>query len=228
MKKLFASLLLGFGATFGVFVALAMPPGGWGVAVGVALGLLGCLPLLLVLVMMINRGQTDRSPRRYEYEEAPQPVFIIQPPAPAMPQMSPGYDYAGYPNGGYFEAADYYAPPVEAPRYSREQWDEPRRLPRRRPQRPQPEYYQPQYYAEDYNPMPDYDQYYDAPAQPPQYYDNYYGAPAPAYGYAEPEEMPRRPHAIPRRTSTRPVPARRTSRSEEAVEAEFRTIGDNE
>ena len=96
MKKFFLSLMLGFGAALGVFVALAMPPGGWGVAVGVGLGLLGCLPMFLIMMMLIGRGHTDRM--KQVYEEAPQPVIIVQ--------HSGGYD----PFGGYGQPLPQYLP----------------------------------------------------------------------------------------------------------------------
>src|SRR5947209_6089090 len=105
MKKMFGSLLLGFGATLGVMIAIAMPPGGWGVAVGVGLGLLACLPLLLVVVLLIGRGRFDRqTPQREyrdrDYEEAPQPIIIMQQPAFQPAQPSP-YEMYGHPNQAY-------------------------------------------------------------------------------------------------------------------------------
>ncbi len=242
MKKMFTSLMLGFGAALGVFVALAMPPGGWGVAVGVGLGLLGCLPLLLVLVLLINRGQTEPRPARREYEEAAPPIVIIQQPAFNGPPQEPPY-YEMYPGSqaasyGYMEAPDYYAAPLP-PRTRRESRPEPRRLqPNRRRSaleqgyfRPQPEYEAQLQYDQDYYAASEYDEYneYD-------YYEQSVGVPV--YEQEEPEyyEPRRQPvyQAEPEPVSrVRPVrrsnlAPRRALRPEEAVEAEYRTIGDNE
>lgn len=204
MKKLLGSLMLGFGAALGVFVALAMPPGGWGVAVGVGLGLLGCLPLLLIVMMLVGRGSLERH-RRIEYEEAPQPVIIIQHPG--------GYDPLPeqyYPPRNRMPEPEYYAEPVRPRRVSQ----------------PTPEHYQPlppsrrrtAYYPEEYFSGEEPAYYYDAPAPPPARYDAYYG---PRQGYYNEDEPGLRPGRDRR-------PARLGSRREEAVEADYRTIGDND
>jgi len=225
LKKLFVSLMLGFGATLGVFVALAMPPGGWGVAVGVGLGLLGCVPLLLVLMMLIGRGHGDRRLREADYQEAPQPIIIIQQPEPAVY----GYmDGSGY---GYVAEPENYR--------TRPEWVLPSH--RRRVQ-PEP-YYQPQldYYGPEYGYEPGAYQQYDTPPPQPQQYDAYYGPPTRnGYQVQQPEyydgyesgyeyEQPRleRRNSQPK-PARRPVRSRRVSQPQEAVEADFRMIGDNE
>ncbi len=226
MKKLFGSLMLGFGAALGVFVALAMPPGGWGVAVGVGMGLLGCLPLLLIMMMLIGRGQTDQRNRAYEES---QPVIIIQHPG--------GYDplpdqYAPQPHG-YLRVSDHYGYSVEPDRQRRVSQVAPqtqRRLPssRRKIQRQaycQPEMAYPleEYYADDYGHEPAY--YYDTPQPQPAHYDAYYGSrngQSQAY-YNEVEASPERFRSSPSRR-----PAQMLSYREEAVEAEYRTIGEGD
>jgi hypothetical protein len=247
MKKLFASLMVGFGAALGVFVAIAMPPGGWGVAVGVGLGLLGCVPLLIVLVLLIGRGHGDRRLRDTAYEEAQQPIIIIQQPPAIQPETAYGYVEAPAYGYGYAPAPEYaYIP--ERPRPERV-------LPSRRRRAQQEAYYRPQpdYYEGDYYGQPGYEQYgyqqqYETPPAQPQQYDAYYGPPVrqPAYGYQpqpeyyeeyedgyeydpryqlqpEPREIqPRR--ATPTRKQVRP----RRVKTEDAVEADFRMIGDNE
>lgn len=100
-KKLFSSLLLGFGSTLAVLVAISMPPGGWGVAVGVALGLLAAVPLFLVLIMLIKRQPQYpvEHPANYAGYHEPQmpPVVIIQqqlPQGQSMPLPPNAYGYA--------------------------------------------------------------------------------------------------------------------------------------
>jgi hypothetical protein len=213
MKKFFLSLMLGFGAALGVFVALAMPPGGWGVAVGVGLGLLGCLPLLLIMMMLIGRGHTDRS--KQVYEEAPQPVIIVQ--------HSGGYD----PFGGYGQPLPQYYPrpqyPPDSDYYAYAEPDQRRRsgppqdyyrLPssrrRSQPITQYPEYSPEEYYTGDYyEPEPEY---YDAPPPQPAQYDAYYGSREAAYYHEQPERPRRRPARTPSRL--------------DAVEADYRTIGE--
>ena len=225
MKKMFMSLLVGFGAALGVFVALAMPPGGWGVAVGVGLGLLGCLPLLLIMVMLINRGHTDQRPAPREYEE-PQPIIIIQQPAfqpPPSPYEMYGGSSAAY---GYMDAPDYYPQTIEPRRQPRV---EPRRLEpnRRRPQ--EPVYYQPgpEYYAEPpqdyYQPSEYADPYEEAEPEYDPYYDPRQAVPQ-DYGYAYQPE----PARLRSRRAARPTSPRRALRSEDAIEADYRMIGDND
>lgn len=225
MKKLFGSLMLGFGAALGVFVALAMPPGGWGVAVGVGLGLLGCLPLLLIMMMLIGRGQTDR--RSQMYEEAPPPVIIIQ--QPGLYDPFPDNAYARYAaasqDRGYLAGAGYNGYPVEAvhPRWRGQAVPpEYNRLPAAHRQTPcQPEMaYPPEDYSvagyagepEEYAaPMPLADPY-------AAYYHPRYPQ-TPAYSYADEATEQFYP------TSTRrSAPAR----WDEAVEAEYRTIGESD
>jgi hypothetical protein len=229
MKKFFISLMLGFGAALGVFVALAMPPGGWGVAVGVGLGLLGCLPLLLIMMMLVGRGHTDR--RSYAYEEAPQPVIIIQHPG--------GYDpFTGYRQGQppylppqpppvYPPELEYYAyaEPVQARRPShgpsQPQEQDYYRLPssRRRNHPAQGRYLEQgpgDYYEEDYyGPEP---AYYDAAPPQPARYDAYYGPREEGYYPERPAE---------RSARGRRNPARGLSRFE-ATEAEYRAIGESD
>lgn len=240
MKKFFISLMLGFGAALGVFVALAMPPGGWGVAVGVGLGLLGCLPLLLIMMMLVGRGHTDR--RHYAYEEAPQPVIIVQHPGgydpfngygPGQPRPQPQY-LPPQPQPVYPPELEYYpyAEPLrpshgQLPGQSRRpshgppqiQEQDYYRLPssRRRSQPAQgryPEQGPGDYYdyeEEYYEPEP---AYYDAPPPQPERYDAYYGSREDGY-------YPERP------TRTRRNPARIPSRFE-ATEAEYRAIGESD
>ncbi len=244
MKKLFASLMIGFGAALGVFVALAMPPGGWGVAIGVGLGLLGCIPLLLVLLMLIGRGNSGR---HVIYEtpspEPVQPIIIFQ-------QMPPAPEAANY---GYFEANPGYGYSVTPEYQNGYAGGQPAQLaPSRRRRRTQelppqaPEYYPNDYY---YN-QPGYDQYqsyqqpyqYEAPPPQPQQYDAYYGPPVrnqPNYGYAaqpeyyEEDEYEAAPAVQPGRREAKARPAQRPTRSrrparEETVEGEYRTIGEGE
>ncbi|MEI6043369.1 MAG: hypothetical protein WCS37_03145 [Chloroflexota bacterium] len=167
MKKVsFASLMLGFGGTLAVLVAVAMPPGGWGVAVGVGLGLLGCIPVFVIAIMVVNR---DRS-RRYEresYEEAapPQiPVIVVQ--QPGLPygnhyaQFQPEtYNYFEVPEGYEYYPQEYLAPPP--PRQKRHQVS---RRPSLVEPRLQPAGYYPSPNATNYTG----DRYYNQP-------ENYYG-----------------------------------------------------
>ena len=87
MKKSFFSLLIGFGATLAIFVAIVMPPGGWAVAIGVLLGLMACIPLLLVVVLYIKRAHPAPP------EPAPQQPQGYYPPMQGYypPQMPQGY-----------------------------------------------------------------------------------------------------------------------------------------
>jgi hypothetical protein len=245
MKKLFGSLMLGFGAALGVFVALAMPPGGWGVAVGVGLGLLGCLPLLLIMMMLVGRGQVDRRTLVYEEAQPQPPVIVIQP--PGLYDPFPDY-YQGQGQGrGFLSESDYYAYPSEpvlSRRMSQAAPPDYHRLPpvSRQP-RPRP-YYQPEYHLEHqleyqpeyqperlaYNP-PEYypveyagpaedePYYYAAPAPDPAGYAAYYG-PRPVYNLAA--DDPDRFYPTSNRAQGQIL-----SRYDEAVEAEYRTIGDS-
>lgn len=115
-KKLFSSLLLGFGSTLAVLVAISMPPGGWGVAVGVALGLLAAVPLFLVLMALIRRQPQypPEHPANYGGYREPQmpPVVIIQQQLPQgqampLPPNAYGYNQAQYDDYA-LEQADYY------------------------------------------------------------------------------------------------------------------------
>lgn len=222
MKKFFISLMLGFGAALGVFVALAMPPGGWGVAVGVGLGLLGCVPMLLIMLVWIGRGHPDR-PKQI-YEEPVQPVIVMQHPG--------GYD----PFAGYDRAQPPYYPPHYMPEPQYYAYAEPASRRRGGPSHPQlhpqdyhwlpssrrhrpaptlsayPEYAPEEYYAgEYYAPEP---AYYDAPPPQPDHYDAYYGPREAGYYQFQPEHPRRRPVRVPSRL--------------DAVEADYRTIGDGD
>ncbi|MDB5079184.1 MAG: hypothetical protein JWP00_1108 [Chloroflexi bacterium] len=229
MKKLFGSLMLGFGAALGVFVALAMPPGGWGVAVGVSLGLLGCLPLLLIMMMLVGRGHTGR---RNQVHGESQPVIIIQQPTGYDPY---GYDHYAVPaqshGHGYLSEPDYYEP-VRQRRLRPEVTQEYDRLPSARRQSQYPAYFQPEmaypaqdYYGGDYYEQPEEEAYYYATPQPqPTHFDAYYGPrTAQPLAYSAEYEAPERFQAAPARRSMRGP-----SRREEAVEAEYRTIGDSD
>lgn len=70
MKKAFLSLLIGFGATLAVFVAVTMPPGSWAVIAGVGLAAVILLPAMyFMLKAMSMQGQalqTTINDRRYE------------------------------------------------------------------------------------------------------------------------------------------------------------------
>jgi hypothetical protein len=220
MKKWFGSLMVGFGATLGVFVALAMPPGGWGVAIGVGLGLLGCVPLLLIIILLIGRNNNRR---HEEYSEAQQPVIIVQQP-PAMPQPD-YYNYMPHPqNYGYMpqpqSQADYYG-------YEQQNYQVAPPRPRRRPQ-PMPEnyYYQNRlpeadydYYEEDdsYDYEPEYGYYADPRQQP---YEPYY--PQPQSRYRQPEP----PRARSPRRTYRQHTGGTSGDNGNVVEANYRTIGD--
>jgi hypothetical protein len=200
-KKFFASLMLGFGASLGVLIAVAMPPGGWGVTVGVMLGLLASVPLFIVLLMVLSR---DRSRPAKHYEEQPQPQIIVMPqPQVALPYganvyAQPGYELYNTPDAyGQFEAPEgyeyypqgYLAQPQPQPRRQQprpqpqpQQYYE--EAPRLRPakRRPQPGYYidpnaayEQQYYTQQPDPYyaePEaYDNYYYDQPQPGEYYD---------------------------------------------------------
>jgi|GEM_PF-5990339 len=73
MKKAFLSLLIGFGATIGVLVAVAMPPGSWAVVVGVLLGILAFVPVFFVIVGFLRvtsrKDEIIREAFRYQYED---------------------------------------------------------------------------------------------------------------------------------------------------------------
>lgn len=207
-KRFFASLMLGFGVTLGVLVAVAMPPGGWGVAIGVSLGLLASIPLLIVLVMLLSR---DHHSRRETYEEpAPQqiPVIIMAQPQPGLPyggryaqpeyelynpeaysqlEVPEGYEY--YPQG-------YLAQPQPQPRRRNDRRAQPQpyqealrpRSTRRRLQAgyypdPNAAAYEQQYYAQ-----PEAEDYYNQPqaAETGEAYDYYYEQPQAEY-YEEPQ-----------------------------------------
>lgn len=226
MKKWFTSLMLGFGATLGVFVALAMPPGGWGVAIGVALGLLGCVPLLLITVLVLNRNN-----QRQIAQEPQQPVIIFQQSQPAQPN----YEMYGAPQPydyGYMEAP---AQPTRQQYYFEPGYPEARPQRRYYRQAPMPRQPEPSYLPEgDYydSAEEDFEPYYAVnnapvyyePRQPqPSYqqqYDPYYSQPY----YAEPQPAPR---PRPMRRAGRPanVPYGRPN-GDSVVEADYRTIGD--
>jgi hypothetical protein len=247
MKKLFASLMLGFGAALGVFVALAMPPGGWGVAVGVGLGLLGCLPLLLIMMMLVGRGQVDRRTLVYEEAQPQPPVIVIQPPGryDPFPDYHQGQGRDFRPESGYYP---YPVEPVFSRRMSQAALPDYNRLaPANRQPHPRP-YYQPEYpleyqpeYQSEYQPerlaynSPEYypagyagpseDEpvYYAAPAPGLPDYAAYYGSyPAQPPAYSQAADEPDRFYP----TSNR-GPGRLLSRYDEAVEADYRTIGDS-
>lgn len=239
MKKFFISLMLGFGAALGVFVALAMPPGGWGVAVGVGLGLLGCLPLLIIMMMLVGRGHTDR--RNYAYKEAPQPVIIIQHPGGQALGYDPFTAQAPYlppqihphPQGAYLPESDYYTyagRPAERPRrthqhqgylrgYGQGHEQDYYSLPSSRggsyPEPAPGGYYGNEYgseYEEEYY-EPEGAYYEALPPQPDRY--------VPYYGPREDDYYPERP------ARSRRNPARVPSRFE-ATEAEYRAIGEGD
>jgi hypothetical protein len=161
MKKSFISLLIGFGATLAIFVAVTMPPGSWAVIIGVLLGLMACIPVLLVMVAFLSRGNKQEAP-------PPQPIIVMQPP---MPQ---GYAMP-YNEGGYLPQYDAYGYPYQL---------EPQRGKKRRPdpreqQRPLPSRRREQF--DSYQGYYDQGYYYDAPPAQPEQYDNYYGVPQPQY-----------------------------------------------
>ncbi len=205
-KRFFSSLLLGFGATLGVLVAVAMPPGGWGVAIGVGLGLLCCIPLFVISMMVLTR---DRSRRRdqdnYEATVQQPPIIIVQQPALpygngyAQPQYEL-YDGQGYVQLEVPEGYEYYPQGYLAQPQPRQE--------RRRPQaQPQPQYYeepapqrlrsgkrraqpQPGYYAEAAYPYEEQQYYYNQP-------EAYYPQPVPTneneaavYGYYDANGQP--------------------------------------
>lgn len=200
-KKFFSSLLLGFGATLAVLVAVAMPPGGWGVTVGVMLGLLGCIPLFIVSLMVLSRER--RRPEREIKEEAPQPQVIVlqQPALPyGVPYAQPEPELYAAPEGyayGYMEAPEGYAYYPQGylaqpqPRPERRRSQQPPRPERARPR------LQPGYYPEP-NPAEYDQQYYYGQADDgyqqaeldPELYEYYYGQPQPEY-YQEPQPQPR-------------------------------------
>ncbi len=211
-KKYFVGLMVGFGATLGVLVAVAMPPGSWAVVVGVLLGLLACVPVLLVMLAFLSRSNNNS--RQPEAAPPPQPIII----------MPPGY---GLSNGAY-DRQGYYLPAQEAYGYphqpaeltggnrkrDRRMQEQQRPLPSRRRGQQQEGYYYgaaPEYYAEPEQ------QYYEVPSARSQDYDAYYGQPAQPqaydYGYY-PEEY-------------YPVNNKKRRRQQDngVVDAEFRTLG---
>ena len=166
-KRFFTSLLLGFGGTLAVLVAISMPPGGWSVAVGVALGLLAALPLFLVVMALIKR-QPPPSP--YRGSSPMQSASIIQqqlPQARSMPlppNVNP-YSYAVYPDQDLVYSDDYADPYL--PRYVAENMTDPRlfRGSKRRP-------------------TPDFVPIQQSRRQPAQiYYEDYEQAAYPSYTY---------------------------------------------
>ncbi len=114
-KRFFTSLLLGFGGTLAVLVAISMPPGGWSMAVGIALGLLAALPLFLVVMALVKRQPSIASHNeRYQGSQTAPSAPIIQqqlPQARSMP-LPPNvntYNYAAY-QEQYLDYADFYEP----------------------------------------------------------------------------------------------------------------------
>ena len=142
-KRFFTSLLLGFGGTLAVLVAISMPPGGWGVAVGVALGLLAALPLFLIVMALVKRPPSTAS--YYDSYRGSQPAssnVIIQqqlPQAQSMPlppNVNP-YNYAAYSEQEVNYTNDY--ADFYEPQYVAETLVDPRLL-RGTRRRPTPEY----------------------------------------------------------------------------------------
>lgn len=204
-KKFFSSLMLGFGGTLAVLIAIAMPPGGWGVTVGVMLGLLGCIPLFIVSLMVLSRDR--RRPEREVKEETPQqvPVIIVQQPAlpygaqyaqPEAGLYGPetyAYGYMEAPEGyGYYPQGYLAQPQPQAPRQERRAQAQPPKPNRSRP-RLQPGYYpeqNPAEYEQQYY-YPQQDAYYPQAEIDPELYEYYYSQPQPEY-YEEPQP-PARP-----------------------------------
>ncbi len=211
-RSFFGSLVLGFGATLAVLVAVAMPPGGWGVAVGVMLGLLASLPLLLVLVLLLKRERAHPySQRLYEEQAAPQvPVIILQQPA----QTYSPYERQVYLSQGqaYEEIFDY-PQAVGAYGYYEQDYDLNRPLPKEKKVRQggqrqsqptrkaQAGYYGEAYQPEDYAP----DVFYaepeihgrpseTGPAQHSRYYGSYE-----EYTQSEPDVYAEQAYTTPRR-----------------------------
>ncbi len=195
---------------------------------GVGLGLLGCLPLLLIMMMLIGRGHTD--PRNRVYEES-QPVIIIQHPGGYDPL--PGYgpeQYAPRPRG-YMKVSDHYGyvvEPVRSHRISQAATQVQHQLPSSRRKIQRQAYYPPEmaYSPEEYYIENDYGQaaayYYNPPQPQPAHYDAYYG-PHNGQPQAYYNETPARLRPAPSHR-----PARMPSYRDEAVEAEYRTIGESD
>ena len=127
-KRFFTSLLLGFGGTLAVLVAISMPPGGWSVAVGVALGLLAALPLFLVVMALVKR-QPPVSSYRGSSPMPSGPIIQQQLPQaqsmPLPPHLNP-YNYGVYPEQD-LDYADDFVDPYES-RYVGENMADPRLL----------------------------------------------------------------------------------------------------
>ena len=217
MKKFFSSLLLGFGSTFAVLIVLAMPPGGWGVAVGVALGLLAAVPLFLVLMTLIKHQSVNQAIYQehslsYREPAAVPPMVIIQqrlPQGQSMPLPPNAYQY--YPEQydeyeQYYDQAQYIDPRLlqkQARVRVKQRIPEQLRQPKRA--RPAEQAYYDDY--ENQNNDPDYSNYYsygyevpnpelyeayqdfytDAPNQPQQ--ENYYNYNQPSGQHIAPPDL---------------------------------------
>jgi hypothetical protein len=154
IKKSFISLMIGFGATLAIFVAVTMPPGSWAVIVGVILGMLAIIPVLLVILMFISRQPAHRT---VEQPQSRPQIIVMQPPVqqaytlpqtPYQPQYLPHYEQQGYVTT---QATRSRQKPLPSRR--RVQYEDPR-------------------YAQNY----EQDYYYETlPADPSQYDTYYYG-----------------------------------------------------
>jgi len=219
-KKFFASLLLGFGASLGVLVAVAMPPGSWGVVIGVALGLLASIPLFVVLIMLLNRDRTR--PREQYQEREPQQVPIIVVQQPGLPYgnryVQPGYELYSQPEAyNYLEVPEGYEYYPQPQNYLAQPQPRPAEPPRRKKVNHQR--LQAGYYAEP-QPNPGYDQpYYPTQGQPAEYYGrNQPIAETDLYGYYyEPEAGQAQPNYY---YEEQMPPRRRVVRPEVEIEAE--------
>jgi hypothetical protein len=152
VKKSFVSLMMGFGVTLAVLVIVTMPPGSWAVIVGVLLGLMAVIPVILVMLVFLNRTHPAQP---LERQNPVQPIIIMQTPGYGMPYQQPEYlpDYQQYQNPLPY-------PDNRASRATPAQ----RNLPsRRKAQQPQAYYeYEPGYL-------------YDYPVADPTAYEAYYG-----------------------------------------------------
>jgi hypothetical protein len=162
MKKSFTSLILGFGVTLAVLVAISMPPGSWAVVIGALIGFLFCVPLFIIIAVMLKQNNA----RRNEPSQPVQPIILVQ------PQTMPGYHQLpmGQPPMYYMpDGYQGYAQPHP------QMYQQPQRggkaLPRRRKSQVSDAYYYEDNYPAGYFPeaygsdnYQDYDQYYTQPA----------------------------------------------------------------
>lgn len=198
-KKIFTSLVLGFGATLAVLVAVAMPPGSWAVVVGVLLGLLACIPMLGVVLLMRSNNSSSKSTQ--QPIQPIQPIIVVQTPQ--------GYTL---PNGNYAQPQYFIPDGYETYEYTQPQQTRQNRSRRALPKQQRYADDTAYYYEETY-PQTNYQ--YDTADY---YTSDAYSNTQPDYTAYELEEW-EKPYPKAKGSN------RRRNR-EMTVDAEFRTMGD--